>query len=101
MFEGFIGTKCIVRSSASGVWHGMVAEATTSGGRAVVRLTEARRLWRWEGRALDCSGLAIHGPTTARIAGTVASIVVADVCELQQASAESSARIEAVVPWNG
>ena len=102
MFENFIGRKCIIRSSASGVWHGTVEHAELSGGFAVVRLSGGRRLWRWEGKALDCAGLAIHGPRTARIAGALAGPnIVANVCEINVCSDAASAAIEAVEPWNG
>lgn len=102
MFENFIGRKCIIRSSASGVWFGVIEAVELSGGFAVVRLSSGRRLWRWDGKALDCAGLAIYGPATARIAGALPEPnLVANVCEINLTTPDASDAIEAVTPWNG
>lgn len=93
-----IGKYVIVRSSPSGCWAGTLVEMTGT----QVELKDARRLWRW----WSAEGVSLSGVATAglhpkhlkdcRIAASVSTAIINDVCEVLAASAAAKKSIEAV-----
>ena len=83
----------VVRSVPSGVWFGVIQgwEGTT------VHLTEARKVWSWEG-AGACSGLADYGPSGGKIAPPVAAWV-SEVCEVITVTDRALERFSAIPDW--
>jgi len=77
-----IGTKCIIRTYASGVHFGTVASQS---GRQV-DLSNARRLWRWDAapHGISLSEIANHGPVGARskICEVVKTHTILDALEI-------------------
>ena len=94
MNHDLIGTNVIIRSSASGVWHGQL-EATEG---ETCTLSQARRIWNWEGAA-SCSGLATHGPKAGKIPAPVPTAIINGVCEILSCTDEATARIEGIESW--
>lgn len=90
-----IGKYCIVRSSPSGVWAGIVTAIDGS----TVDMTAARRLWRWwAAKGVSLSGVAACGLredklSECRIAVPV-NVRVLDVCEIIEATEEARSSIE-------
>lgn len=84
----------VVRSYAAGVHCGVLDSQRDSGGRIIVVLTDARRVWRWRG-ANSVSELALHGAAEdhTRISEAVARCEVADVVEVHDATAEARANL--------
>lgn len=93
LMESLYGKSVVVRSAPSGVWFGVLEGAL--GG--AVRLTSARRCWEWYGAGC-CSGLATYGPAGGRISAPV-NVVVAEVCEVIEASEEAEAALARVPVW--
>ena len=77
-----IGEKVIIRSSDSGVHHGVLHKVEGS----TVHLKDARRLWRWKiaGQGVSLSEVAILGVDHAgsKITMMLPDIVVMGVCEI-------------------
>jgi hypothetical protein len=96
MFEKFIHTAVIVRSSDSGVHYGYLAEVQDSG--KTVHLTNSRRLWEWKvaGDGISLSEVAITGINHAgsRIGATLPDLFVMGVCEIIPAHGMATATIE-------
>ena len=87
----------IVRTNRAGVFFGKVEKIE---GNTVV-MTEARRLWYWEGAA-SLSELAQHG--TANVSGckfpcAVDKVVLFDVLEILSVTDEAAASIDKVKEW--
>lgn len=96
--ESMLGKFVIVRSSPSGVWFGRLTGCDLTGdGLWCVGLSEARRVWRWEG-AGSCSGLAAHGPKAGKIAPPVEA-AVAQVCEILLCTDEAIAQFARIQAW--
>lgn len=83
----------IVRSSPSGVWFGRLVVVSGN----TVKLADARRVWSWTGAA-SCSGLAVTGPLSGKIAAPV-KVTVFEVCEIIEASDAACAAFGAIEPW--
>ena len=96
MFDKFINSPVIIRSSNSGVHYGYLAEVQDSG--KTVHLTNSRRLWEWKvaGNGISLSEVAITGVDHAgsRISATLPDIIVLDVCEIIPAHGMATATIE-------
>jgi len=77
-----IGEKVIIRSSDSGVHHGVLHKVDGS----TVHLKDSRRLWRWKiaGQGVSLSEVAILGVDHAgsKISMMLPDIVVLGVCEI-------------------
>lgn len=67
----------VVRSSQSGVWIGTAVEMEGDS----VRLTDAFRIWSWEG-ALDTTAIAANGVTGAKIGAMAPTVMVFGVCDV-------------------
>lgn len=94
-----IGQKVIVRSSASGCWHGVLVSLDGQ----TARLAEARRLWRWwAAEGVSLSGVAAKGLRTDKLRECeiepAVDAIVFEVCEVLAATDAASASIEAQ-PW--
>jgi hypothetical protein len=85
----------VVRSYAAGVHVGTLVSKRDSGGRMVVKLSNARRVWRWKG-ANSLHELALNGPSEdyTRISEPVPSIEVSDVVEVIDATDAAKANLE-------
>ncbi len=92
-----IGKKCIVRTYSAGVFFGTVVER--DGKEAT--LTNARRLWYWEGAA-SLSQLAVSGtskPLKCKFPVPVPTVILTEVIEILAAEPEAIASIEGVPVW--
>ena len=98
MFQELEGKNVIVRSSESGVWLGVLAKVQADSSGATVQLTDARRVWSWEG-AGSCSGLATHGPSSGKVEGAVATAVVLGVCEVLSCTDAAVVAFAAIEAW--
>lgn len=74
----------VVRSSQSGVWIGTAVELDGD----AVRLTDAFRIWSWEG-ALDTTAIAANGVTGATVGALAPTVVVYGVCDIVRSSREA------------
>ena len=94
MYQEFIGQKVIVRSSDSGVHHGILH--TVDGN--TVHLKETRRLWRWKiaGQGVSLSEVAILGVDHAgsKISMMLPDLIVLGVCEICPTYGVASATID-------
>ena len=91
------GKYVIVRGDRSGVFAGTLK---SQDGRTV-KLSNARRLWRWSG-ATDCLQIAAEGvkkPRECRFTVTVESVTILDAIEVIPTTAEAEANIKAVPVW--
>ena len=92
-----IGRFCTVRTYSAGVFCGVVKERA---GREVV-ITDAIRIWRWEGAA-SLSQLAMSGPSVpggCKFAVPVPEVVATEVIEIIPCTAAGEAAIRAVKSW--
>ena len=89
-----IGEKVIVRSSDSGVHHGVLHHVEGS----TVHLKNSRRLWLWKiaGQGVSLSEVAILGVDHAgsKITMELPDIIVMGVCEIIPTHGVASATIE-------
>ena len=86
----------VIRSCAAGVHIGEEVSKRDSGGRMVVVLANARRLWRWRG-ANSLSEVALHGVAQdyTRLAEPLPMHEVADVVEVIEVSKAARASLTA------
>lgn len=92
-----IGKTCVVRTHSAGVFIGTVAERD---GKEVT-LTNARRIWYWDGAA-TLSQLATEGtckPTSCKFPAPVAEVVLTEAIEIIPATEAAIASIAAVPEW--
>ena len=92
-----IGKTCIVRTYSAGVFLGTVAERNGK----EVRLTNARRIWYWEGAA-SLSQLANDGtskPAECKFPAPVAEVLLIEAIEIIPATEAAIASIAAVPEW--
>ena len=87
----------IVRCRDAGVHAG---EYVSHSGRAVI-LTNARRIWYWDGAA-SLSEIAVHGcskPDNCKIALPVPKITLTEACEIIECESAGEAFLREVVAW--
>lgn len=92
-----IAKKVIVRGDRSGVFFGTLVEKN---GREV-KLTDCRRLWRWDGAA-SISQLAVDGtvaPENCKFPTPVSEIEILDVIEIIPCTEKAIKSIENVPVW--
>ena len=92
-----IGKTCIVRTYSAGVFLGTVKERN---GKEVL-LTNARRIWYWDGAA-SLSQLANEGtskPQNCKFPAPVAEVLLTEVIEIIPATEAAIASIAAVPEW--
>lgn len=92
-----IGKTCIVRTYRAGVFLGTVKERN---GKEVL-LTNARRIWYWDGAA-SLSQLANDGtskPQNCKFPTPVAEVLLTEVIEMIPATEAAIASIAAVPVW--
>jgi hypothetical protein len=92
-----IGKTCIVRTYSAGVFLGTVKERN---GKEVL-LTNARRIWYWDGAA-TLSQLANEGtikPNNCKFPAPVAEILLTEAIEFIPATEAAIASIASVKEW--
>jgi hypothetical protein len=92
-----IGKTCIVRTYSAGVFLGTVKERS---GKEVL-LTNARRIWYWDGAA-TLSQLANEGtkkPEKCKFPAPVAEVLLTEAIEIISATEAAIASIAAVPEW--
>ena len=92
-----IGRYCMVRTTSAGVFAGTVASRD---GKEVV-LTEARRIWYWEGAA-SLSQLATDGTRTPRkckFPAPVAEVLLTEAIEIIPITDKARESIASVPEW--
>ena len=93
----FIGHYCIVRSARAGVFAGTVASRN---GQEVC-MTNARRIWYWDGAA-SLSQLAISGasrPENCKFPAAVPNVMLMEVVEILPTTASAEQCIKGVAEW--
>lgn len=91
------GKYCIIRADRAGVFAGTLKERNGS----EVTLTNARRLWYWDGAA-SISQLAVDGTkakSSCKFTITVPEILILDVIEIIPCSEAAEASIKGVPEW--
>ena len=92
-----VGKKVIIRGDKSGVFFGTLKERD----ECEVLLTDARRIWYWEGAAsisqLACEG--VKKPEKCKFAMPVKSILLLDAVEITPCTEEATDIIESVYVW--
>jgi hypothetical protein len=85
----------VVRSYSAGVHVGVLTSKRDNGGRMVVTLANARRLWRWRG-ANTLHEVALRGVAQdyTRLSEAIPEIEVADVVEVISAAPEARINLE-------
>jgi len=92
-----IGKYCIVRTYSAGVFAGTIAER--NGKEA--RLTNARRIWYWDGAA-SLSQLAQSGttkPENCKFPESVNEVLLTEVIEIIPITAKAAESIDEVAVW--
>ena len=92
-----LGKICIVRTYSAGVFIGKVVERDGK----EVRLTDARRLWYWEGAA-SLSQLANEGtkkPDKCKFPAPVSEVLLTEAIEFIPATEAAIASIASVKEW--
>ena len=92
-----IGKTCIVRTHSAGVFLGTVKERN---GKEVL-LTNARRIWYWDGAA-SLSQLANEGtskPKNCKFLAPVSEILLTEAIEIIRATEAAIESIAAVPVW--
>jgi len=92
-----IGRYCMVRTYSAGVFAGTVANRD---GKEVL-LTDARRIWYWDGAA-SLSQLAIDGtskPENCKFPAAVASVLLTEAIEIIPITDQARDSIASVKPW--
>ena len=92
-----IGKICLVRTYSAGVFLGKIVERDGK----EVRLTNARRIWFWDGAA-SLSQLANNGtskPNKCKFPASVAEVLLTEVIEIIPATEAAIASIAAVPEW--
>ena len=85
--------QVIVRTYSAGVHYGTLTGQSADGKR--VTLTNAKRIWRWEG-AHTLHEVALRGVSQAsKVSDPVASIVLTEAIEVIACAPEGSASLEA------
>jgi hypothetical protein len=87
----------IVRCRDAGVHAG---EYVSHSGREVI-LTNARRIWYWNGAA-SLSEIAVHGcskPDSCKISLTVHRITLTEACEIIECESAGEAFLRGVLAW--
>ena len=92
----------IIRSSVSGVHFGeqRADPVMQPNGLRLVTLFGSRRIHYWEG-AGSCSGLAVYGPRSGRVAAPIDGAEIGDVCEILPCAAAAVEQIGKQPIWNG
>lgn len=85
----------VIRSYAAGVHCGELLRKRDSGGRMVVVLANARRLWRWRG-ANSLNEVATKGVAEdwTRLSEPTPEVEISDVLEIHAATPEARANLE-------
>lgn len=92
-----IGKTCIVRTYSAGVFLGKVEERNGK----EVRLSNARRIWYWDGAA-TLSQLATEGtskPKSCKFPAPVPEVLLTEAIEFIPATEAAIASIAAVPEW--
>ena len=95
--SALLGEYTIVRTYSAGVFAGILAARDGKEGL----LTEARRIWYWDGAA-SLSALAATGtskPARCKFAAPVAKVLVTEVIEALSVTDTAKASIDAVPVW--
>ena len=92
-----LGKYCMVRTYSAGVFSGTVVERNGK----EVRLTDARRIWYWDGAA-TLSQLALDGtskPETCKFPAPVPEVLLTEAIEIIPISEIARASIATVKIW--
>lgn len=99
--KDLIGKRVVIRSYGAGVFYGILTEAESMGDKYAVELTDARRLWYWDGAA-SITQLAVEGvtaPDNCKFTIRSERVVVASVIEIHGVTEKAIKSIESVKEW--
>ena len=93
-----IGKRVIVRDNRAGVHFGTLV--SFDGPSKCARLTDARKVWYWQGAA-SCHGLAARGlrHDGSKVCPVVATVDLLDVVEVVECSEEGAASRWGAPEW--
>ena len=97
MFKDFIGKKVIIRAARAGVFYGTLTDKKGD----EVLLSNARRLWYWNGAA-SLSQMAAEGvkvPEDCKFTQAVEQIGILGVIEIIPVTDVAAVNIEGVEVW--
>lgn len=96
MNTSLLDKRVIARIERAGVFHGTLDYIDSE----IIRLKDARRIYRWEG-ALSVTDMAANGLTGGKISAPVSKVefMTNAVIELNECSDEASRSIEAIKVW--
>lgn len=91
-----VDATVVVRSDGSGVWCG----ALVRGSGSTIELSNARRVWYWDGAASlsELSAKGVKHPQASRMPAPVDRVVVLGVCEVIPMTVEAIKSIFEDVP---
>lgn len=95
--ETFKGQYCMVRTNSAGVFAGTLKECSGK----EVHLTDARRIWYWDGAA-SLSQLAQEGtskPGSCKFPCPVNSVILTEVIEIIPITEKAKLSIDSVKIW--
>lgn len=90
-----IGEFVLLRTQSAGVHYGTLRRFEITGGLAICEITDARRLWSWQG-AMTLHEISLHGVQSgSKASKTVDRIAVIGVIEVLFPTAKGRALLEA------
>lgn len=97
MQERFIGKICVIRSDRAGVFAAKLEAKEGS----TVYITDARRLWYWDGAASlsELSQRGVCAPDTCKFPVKMQELIVEGVLEVIPMTDEAIKSIESVKVW--
>jgi hypothetical protein len=101
MLKELIGQYSMVRTYSAGVFAGTIEDIDSTSGK-IVRVKNARRIWKWEGAA-SLSELATRGtsnPSECKFPAEVPFVVLTEVIEILPISDKAKLTIENVDVWS-
>lgn len=100
--KSFIGKYCMVRTRSAGVFAGTVVEVASEVSGVSAVLSDARRIWYWDGAA-SLSQLATDGtsaPQNCKFPCAVADVFLPEVVEMIPITDKARESIAAVPIWS-
>ena len=82
--------RVLVRTRDAGVHYGTLSEVRGE----TLALTKSRRIWQWQGGALDCYELAVRGPDSAKLSKVGETVILRGWIEIHPMTEAALGRLE-------
>jgi hypothetical protein len=89
------GARVVVRTYSAGVIIGTLIAQSDDGKR--VALADSQQVWEWHG-AFTVGGLAVHGPTSAKLGPKEVETETTDAIRVIVMSPEAAQRFDSIAP---